>query len=47
MVFSGDGELLGMVVDDPLTCPIAEDYPYTTLLGQDPIRAQRAAGVRQ
>jgi len=35
---SGDGELLGVVVGYPLTSPLAKDYPYVSLLGQDPIR---------
>jgi hypothetical protein len=36
---SGDGELLGVVIGPPLTSPEAENYPFVTLLGQDPIRA--------
>jgi hypothetical protein len=36
---SGDGELLGVVVGSPVVSPLAADYPYITLLGQDPVRA--------
>jgi hypothetical protein len=35
---SGDGELLGVVVGSH-TIPLADDYPFITLVGQDPIRA--------
>lgn len=35
---SGDGEQLGVVVGYPLTSPSSDDYPYVTLLGQDPVR---------
>ena len=36
---SGDGELLGVVVGGGLASPLGTNYPYMTLLGQDPARA--------
>lgn len=35
---SGDGETLGIIVLDPAAEPTEVDYPWVTLLGQDPIR---------
>jgi hypothetical protein len=35
---SGDGELLGVIVGPNLTAPGAGNYPYITLVGQDPVR---------
>jgi hypothetical protein len=35
---SGYGEQLGVIVSQELTEPTASNYPYITLLGQDPIR---------
>ena len=41
---SGAGELLGVVIGSDVIAPGSTDYPFVSLIGQDPIRA--GAGVR-
>lgn len=36
---SGSGELLGVVIGSDLISPRGTDYPFVSLIGQDPIRA--------
>jgi hypothetical protein len=40
---SGDGELLGVVLGGALTTPSSDEYPYISLLGQDPLWNSRAS----